>query len=281
MTLPDFLIIGSMKCGTSTLQAQLAAQSGVFMTTPKEPNFFSDDDVFSKGLQWYEGLFADAAPDDLKGEASTHYTKLPTYPQCVVRLVSALDRPKLIYMIRNPVTRTVSHFIHEWTMGQMSVDLNAALEAHPELVDYSRYAMQIAPYVEAYGADQIYLTSLEHLQADPQAELDRIGAFLGLPSPLFWKEGQSQVNVSAERIRRFPFYNLLVDSSAATTLRRTFIPKKLRERVKNAFRMQQRPELTESETMQLERIFIEDYHDLRTMFPDHAHLTASYPFATT
>ena len=60
MALPDFFIIGAMKCGTSTLQAQLARQDGVFMTTPKEPNFFSDDDIFAKGRAWYEGLFADA-----------------------------------------------------------------------------------------------------------------------------------------------------------------------------------------------------------------------------
>ena len=68
MALPDFLIIGAMKCGTSTLQAQLAAQPGIFMTTPKEPNFFSDDAIYANGLGWYEDLFAGAGPDDRKGE---------------------------------------------------------------------------------------------------------------------------------------------------------------------------------------------------------------------
>ena len=61
MPLPDFVIIGAMKCGTSTLAAQLGAQDGVFMTTPKEPNFFSDDAVFAQGLPWYESLFEAAA----------------------------------------------------------------------------------------------------------------------------------------------------------------------------------------------------------------------------
>ena len=118
MTLPDFIIIGAMKCGTSTLQAQLAAQPGVFMTTPKEPNFFSDDDIFEKGMAWYSALFDGAAPGDLKGEASTHYTKLPNYPDTVSRLKQAYDEagadyPKLVYMIRNPLERAISHYMHE------------------------------------------------------------------------------------------------------------------------------------------------------------------------
>ena len=53
--LPDFLIVGAMKCGTSTLQAQLALQDGIFMTTPKEPNFFSDDAVFAPVLAALRG----------------------------------------------------------------------------------------------------------------------------------------------------------------------------------------------------------------------------------
>ena len=280
MTLPDFLIIGAMKCGTSTLAAQLGAQPGIFMTTPKEPNFFSDDAVFAQGMGWYESLFADAAPGDLKGEASTHYTKLPTYPDCVDRLSAALDAPKLIYMIRNPVARTVSHFIHEWTMGGMSGGVAEAFARHPELVAYSRYAMQIAPYVEAFGAGRILMVSLEHLQTDPQAELARVGAFLGLERTPLWQEEQARMNVSAERVRRFPLYGLLVDNPVAAGLRRALVPQGLRDAVKARLQMRKRPELPADLTRDLEAIFAEDYAALRGLFPDADHLAASYPFVT-
>ena len=62
MSLPDYIIIGAMKCGTSTLAAQLGMQDGMFMTTPKEPNFFSDDPIFDNGMDWYRALFTDAKP---------------------------------------------------------------------------------------------------------------------------------------------------------------------------------------------------------------------------
>lgn len=278
MALPDFLIIGAMKCGTSTLQAQLAAQPGVFMTTPKEPNFFSDDDVYAQGLEWYEKLFADAQPNDLKGEASTHYTKLPTYPNCLARLKASGATPKFIYMIRNPVARTVSHYIHEWTMGNMSGDIDAAFDAHPELVAYSNYAMQIAPYAHAFGADKILLMSLDHLKIEPQAELNRVGAFLGLEGPLVWQEEQAQMNVSADRIRRFPLYRFLVDNPVATTLRRTLVPQGLRDAIKGQLQMQDRPELSPERVKQLQHSFTKDYADLIRIFPNHLHLNASYPF---
>jgi hypothetical protein len=133
MSRPDFLIIGAMKSGTSTLAAQLSEQGGIFMATPKEPNFFSDDDIFARGLDWYAALFEAADPGDLKGEASTHYTKLPTYPETLDRARAVLEAPRLVYMIRNPIDRAVSHFIHEWSQGVMSDDMTAEFARNPRL----------------------------------------------------------------------------------------------------------------------------------------------------
>ena len=74
MALPDFAIIGAMKCGTTTLAAQLGAQDGVFVTTPKEPEFFSEDANYARGMDWYASLYQGAAPGDLTGEGSTGLT---------------------------------------------------------------------------------------------------------------------------------------------------------------------------------------------------------------
>jgi hypothetical protein len=278
MALPDFLIIGAMKCGTSTLQAQLAAQPGIFMTTPKEPNFFSDDDVFAKGRDWYEHLFVNAAPGDLKGEASTHYTKLPTHPNALPRMAALLKTPRLIYLIRNPVDRAVSHYIHEWSLDAMSGDIEAAFAAHPELISYGCYGQQIAPYVAAFGAENIFLSSLEAMTREPQALLTRVGRFLGHPGPLVWHEERERVNVSAERIRKMPLHGLLIDNPVAEVLRRTLVPKALRDRIRATRQMTKRPALTPALTRQLELAFTEDHARLAALFPDNPDITASYPF---
>ncbi len=278
MTLPDFLIIGAMKCGTSTLQTQLAAQPGIFMSDPKEPNFFSDDPVYAKGLDWYESLFAAAAPGDLKGEASTHYTKLPTYPETLPRLRAVLPGPRLIYMIRNPLVRVVSHYIHEWTQGVITGDLEAAFDRHPELTAYSRFGEQIAPWVQAFGAPNILLLSLEEMKADPQGVLNRAGAFLGHAGPLVWQAEKAQVNVSAERMRRLPLQGLLIDNPVATALRRALVPKPIRTRLRASRQIKERPALAPDRRRALEAIFAADRERLAAFFPDAPALSAAYPF---
>jgi hypothetical protein len=279
-TLPDFLIIGAMKCGTTTLQAQLALQPGVFMTTPKEPNFFSDDEVYARGLSWYRGLFDAAPPGALKGEASTHYTKLPTHPHTMERLRPTL-RPdlKLIYMIRNPVERAVSQFIHEWTMGQMAGTAEEAFRDHPELEAYGHYPMQLAPWIEAYGREAVLVTSLEAMTADPQGVLTKVARHLGLAGAT-WAPEKARENVSAERSKRLPLQGLLVDNAVATALRRTLVPKSWRERIRKGRQMTDRPDLTPWLKNDLEERFAPDLALLETLFPGNPDIAAADPFVT-
>lgn len=278
MALPDFVIVGAMKCGTSTLAAQLGAQPGLFMTEPKEPNFFSDDAVYGKGLDWYESLFAGAAPDDLKGEASTHYTKRPTHPDTLPRMAGVLEAPKIVYLIRDPVARAVSHYIHEWTMGVMSGEIDAAFDRHEELVAYGCYAMQIAPYIEAFGRDNVLVLSLEAMKGAPQQTLERACAFLGYGGTPHWRDDLAQMNASAERIRRFPLHRLVFDNPVATRLRRALIPQGLRDRIRKSRQMQDRPEMSDATRQRLIARFAEDYEALQRLVPDRPDLRASYPF---
>jgi hypothetical protein len=265
VALPDFIVIGAMKCGTTTLQAQLAAQPGVFMSTPKEPNFFGDDATYARGQGWYEGLFAAAPPGALKGEASTHYTKLPTYPHCVERIAAMLPDVRLIYMIRDPFERLVSHYMHEWTTGVMTEPLAEALERHPELVAYSRYGMQIEPYVARFGAGRILVIDLAEMERAPQATLSAVGRFLGLAAEPVWQEDRAATNVSAERLRRLPLHKLLVANPVADALRRAFVPRSLREAVKRRLRMDTRPTLPPAARAALTPVFEADRALLRRL----------------
>ncbi len=276
MALPDFLIIGAMKCGTSTLAAQLAHQDGIFVTTPKEPNFFSDDAVHAKGLDWYRSLFEPAAPGDLLGEASTHYTKRPIHPDTLARLIPVLPAPRLVYMIRDPMDRIVSHYIHEWTMGAIGDTLEAALEAHPELIAYSRYGFQIAPWVEAFGPEAICLLSLEEMRRAPQATLDRVCRHIGFAGAPLWQETHAQVNASAERVRRLPFHDTLIAGKTATRLRRALVPEGLRRAIRTRRQMQARPELSPAARARLRPIFAEDRALLARLLPAAPAFDESY-----
>lgn len=279
MTRPDFVIIGAMKSGTTTLYAQLAQQDGVFMSPLKEPNYFSDDENFSRGSGWYSDLFKDAAPNDLKGEASTHYTKLPTYPDTIDRMAAALETPRLVYVVRDPVTRALSHYVHGFSQREIHCDLLTALTEHPELIDYGRYGMQIEPFIERFGAESVLLTSLERLKADPQGEFSRIGRHIGAKDPLVWKSDMSAQNTSSARWRRLPFERFLVENPVLRSLRRALIPKSFREWVRTSRSIDGHPDLPVPQRHHMEQVFLEDRAKLAYLFPGHPALTDAYPFA--
>jgi len=263
MTLPGFVIIGAMKCATSTLHVQLAAQRGVFMSTPKEPCFFSDDEVWARGIDWYRGLFAGAPAEAICGESSTHYTKLPTYPRTIERMKPILPHAKLIYIMRHPVDRLISHYIHEWTEGRVRVGIDRAVEERPELIDYGRYAFQIRPWIEAYGGDGVLPVFLERMRREPEAELERVARFIGLRNPVDWNAGKHRDNASSDRLRKGPLLRFIMEAPGVAHARRALVPQAAREWTKNRFfRMRRRPELSAAVRARLDERFNEDLADL-------------------
>lgn len=256
--LPNFIIIGAMKCGTSTLHEQLARQSGIFMTEPKEPNYFSNDEIYGSGERWYKGLFAASAGAILRGESSTHYTKLPTYPKTVERMRALLPDLKLIYVMRHPVDRLVSHYIHEWSMRVIDVPIERAVEKHDELVEYGCYWKQLQPFFASYGQSNVLPVFLEHMQREPQAALERVCRFLGYAGAPKWREDVARRNVSAERLRLNPLSRALIENPVLAHIRRAIVPSGLRNAIKARLAMSTRPELSQACRAKLEARFDQD-----------------------
>lgn len=260
--LPDFLVIGAMKSATSTLHEQLARQPGVFMSEPKEPCYFSDDPVYERGEAWYRNLFAGAALGDLCGESSTHYTKLPTFPNTVGRIAAAFPDPHLVYVMRHPVDRMISHYLHARSFGQGPDDIVAAIDEIPELVDYSRYGYQLRPFVEAFGSDRIHLMFFEELKTAPELPFRALGEFLGAGNSFEWVD-LPPANVSAERLRLTPRQYRLMHNPSLTRIRRRLVPKPLRQYVARRLTLgSERPMLPETVRADLVRRFDEDLAEL-------------------
>jgi hypothetical protein len=255
---PDFIIIGAMKCATSTLHTQLASHPGIYGSDPKEPNYFSDDPQYARGLDWYSGLFSEAGASELLMESSTHYTKLPDYPETVARMRACVPEVKLIYVMRHPVDRLVSHYIHQWTQNVFRCGIGEALDAYPELINYGRYAYQLEPYLEAFGKNRILPVFFGPLRKNPDRELQRIARHIGYEGTLGWDDTLGAQNVSSERIRRFPGYELLVDSKPMEFLRRRWVPQSLRDAVKSRLRMKERPTLSDADRRRVEDVFDAD-----------------------
>jgi Sulfotransferase family len=260
---PDFIVIGAMKSATTTLHEQLARQPGLFLSHPKEPNFFSDDAIYARGWDWYASLFAGAPPGSLRGESSTHYTKLPTYPHALDRIADALSRVKLIYVMRHPIERLVSQYRHQRNVGSTTVGVDEAIDRNPELIDYSLYTRQLSPYIAEYGRDAILPLSFHRLTEHPQAVLDQIGHFLGVRRPLQWDFSLKPRNVTSERLRPSALRQKLVALPILTPLRQALVPRSLTEPVKGLLRANvEVPDLAPETTERLREIFDADLAQL-------------------
>lgn len=260
---PDFIVIGAMKSATTTLHEQLARQPGIFMCHPKEPNFFSDDEVYARGLGWYGSLFRPAGMADLRGESSTHYTKLPTYPRTIDRMTRDLPRLKLIYVMRHPIDRLLSQYVHEVTVGRISMGLREAVGRYPELIDYGRYGMQLQPYLDAYGPGAVLPVFFSRLVAHSQAELERIGRFIGHEGPIRWDEGLGPLNQGRARLRPSPVREVLVQAPVLTSIRQRVVPRRLSESLKEFWRARvDPPRLTPSLEARLREVFDADLAQL-------------------
>lgn len=254
---PDFLIIGAMKCATSTLHEQLALQSGIFMTKLKEPNFFSNDEIYQRGMEWYSSQFQEAQSTDICGESSTHYTKLPTYPQTVDRISQHLPNVKFIYVMRHPLHRLVSQYIHEWSQRIINVDINQGIYDFPELIRYSQYTFQLQPFFDTFGQKQILPVFFERLLQYPQTELERIANFIGYKSSVKWHD-LSAVNASQERMRKSEWRDFLVEAPILKEIRKNFIPQGFRDWIKSQWRLKEKPQLTKKSIEYLQPIFNQD-----------------------
>ena len=266
---PNFFVIGAMKCATSSLHEQLVLQPGIFMTELKEPNFFSDDEQYGKGIEWYESLFKPEKTDVLYGESSTHYTKLPTYPKTLERIqqhIPASANLKFIYVMRHPIDRLVSQYIHEWSQRNIpsKTDINAAIHEYPELIDYSKYSVQLQPYFDRFGKSKVMPVFFERLISNPQPELERICTFLNYAQKAVWHHDVEAQNVSSARMRKSEWRDFLVEAPLLSTVRKTLVPQSFRDGIKKMWTLSKRPQLSDESFDYLQEIFNQDLRVLGT-----------------
>jgi hypothetical protein len=178
---PDFLIIGAMKAGTTSLFRWLGQQEEVFMPARKEPNFFSDDSVWSKGLRWYADLFSDATSAHLRGEASVKYTHPECSDKVARRIRQTMPGVRLIFLARHPVERLRSHYLHQVKRGREKRSLASALaQPHNEYVLCSMYERCMRPYFDLFPMDQICVVRFEDLISTDASGWESVLSHLGM-----------------------------------------------------------------------------------------------------
>jgi hypothetical protein len=201
--LPNLIVIGAMKAGTSALHAYLDDHPDVAMSTPKELCFFYDpegpEDVpaadpatgatgwspgnWHRGIGWYRGHFREDVP--VRGESSPGYTS-PSFPGVAGRMASVVPDARLVYLVRDPVARAVSQYHYHVRDGtERRPILEALSDPTSQYILRSRYAERLAPFVERFPPERISIVVHEDLVAEPVETITGLLRSLGV-DPSRW-----------------------------------------------------------------------------------------------
>ncbi len=202
---PDFLLMGAPKAGTSALHAALAQHPDVFVTSPKEPKYYLCDDAppphwsgpgdRHSQQEWvwrgheYAALFAGAEEHQVRGESTPFYLWSRS---AHLRIARSLPRVRAIAVVRDPVDRAYSNWMHLWSDGLEPVaDFEQAFLLQDERADrgwapfwryreLGLYGDQLAHLYDVLPAEQVLVMRYRQIVDDPRAAVDRACRFLGI-----------------------------------------------------------------------------------------------------
>lgn len=180
--LPNFLIIGAMKSGSTSLYNSLREHPRVYMTSYKEPEFFVAEKTWSRGIGWYERLFADAGDALAVGEASTAYSKFMEFPGVPARIHGVIPDVRLVYILRQPIERIRSMYEHMVLTGRERRPIDEAVAEESLYVGPSLYAANIQRYLDYFPREQLHVVLTDDMVRDLSGTFRQVTDFLGLPT---------------------------------------------------------------------------------------------------
>jgi hypothetical protein len=199
--LPNLIVIGAAKCGTTSLHEYLDAHPEISMSREKELHFFVDEKNYGRGLEWYESHFDDTAA--VRGESSPGYSAFPLYRGVAERMARTVPDAKLVYLVRDPIDRILSHYTHRtvnWPeMGTLEEALGSELREW--LVTPSCYWLQLAQYLAHFHPSQILVLDSDDLRARRDETLASVFAFLGVDPDFRTPEFEVAHNAATGRTR--------------------------------------------------------------------------------
>ncbi|MDJ0731259.1 MAG: sulfotransferase domain-containing protein [Crocosphaera sp.] len=197
---PDFLVIGGMKCGSSSLYQYLLKHPNVYPPLTKELYYFSTQKFTQKSFAWYRSNFPISKPNYMTGEATPDYI---FYAKTAQRVANKLPSVKLISILRNPIDRAYSHYHHSVSLGWENNSFEEAIKLeksrlstksstindgtpHPShkhsYLSRGLYLKQLKEWFCFFPREQILILKAEDLYSQPKTTMNRVFQFLNLPA---------------------------------------------------------------------------------------------------
>ncbi len=221
--LPNLLVIGVAKCGTSGLHYYLSHHPEITMSACKEPNFFIEERNWKRGFQWYTSQFRGDAR--VFGESSQAYSNFPRFQGVAQRIAEHIPDVKMIYLVRDPIDRAVSHYVQNLASGKETRSLSQALRAAlagDDAVTYlsrGRYCTQLRPFLDCFDRSQLLVITSRALHDRRLETLQKVFRFLGV-DPEFSCQEHTVVRHPSSSKRRNTRLGMLIQNTVGDRIYR-------------------------------------------------------------
>jgi len=212
---PNLFVIGAMKSGSTFLSRLLDVHPAIYIARPEEPSYFVAQEQLRAlwPAMWYQGywrseeaylrLFEPGGDAPLIGEASTNYSKIPLAIGVPERIARFAPDARFVYIMRDPVERSISHYWHMVRFNGEHRPMFAALQTDPGYLAVSHYAMQLAPYLTLFGRERVFTLTFEELTQQTASTMRWLYASLGVdPSVELPPDFDVPENVTPESVQR-------------------------------------------------------------------------------
>jgi len=228
--LPNLIVIGTQKGGTSSLHYYLSLHPQIYMCREKELDFFIAQRNWERGVEWYKKNFVGEAK--IYGESSPNYTDYPRYDQVPKRMHAIVPNVKIVYILRDPIKRIISHYMHWYSAGLENRTLSDALR-NIESSRYTRrclYYTQLEQYLNYFAKSNIFIMTSEDLYNNPQKIMQKLFTFLEVDNS-FHDQKLSRIHHKSSNKRRNNALGMFLEKSPiGETIEQ--LPRNIREKAK-------------------------------------------------
>lgn len=189
-----------MKSGTSTLHSNLQLHPEIGMSKLKEPHYF--DKFYHKPVSYYSNQFSNTKR--INGESTPAYTWNHIFPEVPERIFKTVPDVKLVYLLRDPIDRIISHLHHDLYRGRLKYnEVDQIVLANLNYIQISQYYTQLSHYLQHFDLEKILILETYSLQKDTNRTLNEICNFLGAEKFDFTKDIKARNQSSRKYLIRY------------------------------------------------------------------------------
>ena len=275
--LPNFLIVGAPKAGTTSLCHYLSKHPSVFISSPKEINYFSRDEIIAQNLYYkdfkainlnqYKKLFKKAKDRIAVGEGSVSYLFYPETPQKIKKIIPNV---KIIILLRDPINRGFSHFLMDLRLGLVNNTFEEIIKNnnntdlyYQQYIELGLYYQQVKRYIDNFGKDRVKIYLQDDMRDNMKDVLKDLFTFLEIDNSMIPKINK-KYNIFS--ISKYNFINKIYVFHRTRKYLSKILPNNNKEYLKKIlFQNYDKPKLNDDIKTYLLSVYLDDINNLEQL----------------